>query len=238
MNNESNNILMRSFLFLLVFSLFPLLSHAQQDSINRVDQNGKRHGLWMKKYANGNIRYRGTFVHGKETGEFLFYLPDNPKHPSAKKIYKENSDEVYVIFYRKNGKKESEGYFKNQKRTGTWKYYFPDGKTLMSTEEYSNGKKNGVAKIFYKNGTLAEKTHYKDGLKDGTSETFGINGKPLAFTTYRNGKPDGPCRTYLENGELYSSGQYKNGLKTGIWEFHIDGKIIRTEHPEWVHRKH
>ena len=41
--------------------------------INQLDANGKRTGLWEKKYPSGRLRYTGDFLAGKEVGTFKFY---------------------------------------------------------------------------------------------------------------------------------------------------------------------
>jgi antitoxin component YwqK of YwqJK toxin-antitoxin module len=154
---------MRILTFIIIITLTGNI--LAQDSINRYDKAGKRHGLWIKKYPNGNIRYKGQFIHGKETGVFRFYSPDNPKHPIAEKEHSQSEDLIYVTFYQKNGKKESEGKMKGKKRTGKWTYYFADGKTILSTEEYQEGKLNGIQKTYYRNGKIAKEVHYKNGKK-------------------------------------------------------------------------
>ena len=35
--------------------------------INKLDANGKNHGVWRKNFENTNvIRYEGEFLHGKD----------------------------------------------------------------------------------------------------------------------------------------------------------------------------
>ncbi len=228
---------MRKSLFIALVIITGMAAATAQDTINRYDEAGRRHGLWIKKYSNGNIRYRGTFSHGKETGKFFFYSPSNPDHPSAVKDYTAGDGRVKVSFYRDDGTLESEGFFIGKKRTGTWKYYFKDGKTLLSTEEYRDGKRNGVSYTYYVNGKTAKEAHYKDGKLHGTVKMYSRDGVLLELMTYRDGIAEGPAEIYDENGNLYAKGQYSAGLKTGEWEFHIDGKVIRTTHPEWIHRK-
>ena len=53
-------------LFLIGFSL-----NAQT---NKMDEAGKRHGVWKGIYETSKrLRYEGTFNHGKETGTFKFF---------------------------------------------------------------------------------------------------------------------------------------------------------------------
>ena len=88
-------------LFLICFlNLF--IGYAQGD-INRLDENGKRHGVWKKYYNNNRVRYSGTFEHGKETGIFKFYSASNSDFPVIVKEYEEMSDMAKVQFYTPSG---------------------------------------------------------------------------------------------------------------------------------------
>ena len=222
----------KTFVFLLLFFLISLHLQAQ----NQFDAQGKRHGVWIKKYPNGNIRYRGTFEHGKEVGIFKFYAVTGQKHPVAVKEYTTDSDIVKVSFYSLKGKLESEGKMRGKKRTGLWKYYFPDGKSLLATENYKEGLLDGVSKTYYKNGKLAEEAHYKMGKLHGKHVRYADTGKTVEQLTYKDGVMDGPAVFYDEKGEIFARGNYEKGVKTGIWEFNMDGEMVKSA-PEKIHLK-
>jgi hypothetical protein len=60
------------FLLLASISLFAQTDH------NKLDEKGKKHGLWKGVYEDTkNPKYEGTFEHGKEVGVFTFF--DNTK---------------------------------------------------------------------------------------------------------------------------------------------------------------
>ena len=62
------------FLVLLVFGSFLSLTTLVAQGVNQVDANGERDGLWQKFYeGTSQLRYEGTFQHGKEVGTFKFY---------------------------------------------------------------------------------------------------------------------------------------------------------------------
>ena len=45
--------------------------------VNKLDEAGKRHGVWKKFYPNSKqLRYEGEFNHGKEVGTFKFYCEE------------------------------------------------------------------------------------------------------------------------------------------------------------------
>ena len=208
-----------------------------QENINLLDKNGKNHGVWKKKHSNGHLRYEGQFEHGKETGVFKFYAVTGQKHPIAIKEYFADIDSISVAYFNLSGKLESKGKMISKDRVGIWNYYFPDGKTLMSQETYKANKLNGERKIFYKNGLLTEISNYVDGKLNGNRKRFGDDGKVTEDMTYDMGIVNGPAVIYDENGEVYARGNYEKGLKTGIWEFKIDGKWIKTDKPEKIKSK-
>ena len=217
------------FSFLLFFAF--QFSNAQEP-VNQVDKNGKHHGVYKKYYDNGNLRYEGSFDHGKEIGVFKFYAASGEKHPVATKEYYKHTDSIAVKYYSLQGVLESEGKMVDKNREGLWNYYFPDGKTIMSTENYKQNLLDGEIKIFFKDGKLAEISHYKAGKLNGNLKRYGDDGKPREDITYLNGIAHGPTILYDENGEEYAKGNYENGFKAGIWDFKMNGIWISTEDPD------
>ena len=57
----------------------------------------------------------------------------------------------------------------------------------MTLEYYANGKLNGVRKVFYKSGLIAEETTYKDGVKEGLYKSYAENGIVLEESNFKNG---------------------------------------------------
>ena len=60
---------MKYIFYLLLF--FSLSSSAQ--SINYVDVDGNKQGVWKKTYKNGSLRYEGTFKDDIAQGIFYYY---------------------------------------------------------------------------------------------------------------------------------------------------------------------
>ena len=46
-------------------------------SINDIDINGNKQGIWKKTYNNGLIRYKGQFKDNKPQDLFLYYYSLN-----------------------------------------------------------------------------------------------------------------------------------------------------------------
>lgn len=224
------NIIFKIAFFLLVFTS----QFYAQDSINLLDKNGKFHGKYRKFHANGNLRYEGTFEHGKEVGIFKFYAISGEKTPIAIKEYNTKNDSIKVSFFATSGKLESKGMMIGKNREGKWQYFFSDGKTLMSVENYKNDLLEGEFIVYYKNGKITEISNYKNGKLHGNRKRFADDGHIVEDLNYENGIAHGPAKLYDEKGDLYGKGNYENGLKTGVWEFKIEGEWISTNSPDKI----
>ncbi|MCX6242043.1 MAG: hypothetical protein NTX43_09585 [Bacteroidetes bacterium] len=76
--------------------------------------DGKRNGLWISWYMNGNKWSEGTFKNGKSEGKRVTYF--------------------------ENGKVRYEGDYKNDQRIGKWRFFDENGK-LLAEEDFSAPKK-------------------------------------------------------------------------------------------------
>jgi antitoxin component YwqK of YwqJK toxin-antitoxin module len=218
----------KPFLYSLI-ALFLSVNLWAQTEINQLDAQGKRHGIWKKLYQNGNLRYIGQFEHGKEVGTFKFYPITGEKHPMVIKKFNKTTDLATVEYYSTKGVLESTGQMSGKKRIGQWTYFFADGKTVMSIENYKDGLLDGELKIFYKSGKLTELSHYKNGKKHGNSLRYSDEGVLMENLTYKDGVIHGPAVIYDEKGEVFARGSYENGIKAGIWEFNMDGEMVKFD---------
>jgi antitoxin component YwqK of YwqJK toxin-antitoxin module len=198
--------------------------------INQFDVQGKRHGLWKGIYEKTKRpRYEGTFNHGKETGIFKYFDDTKAGTVIATRDFSKGDGSCYTIFFNQKGKKVSEGVLKNKLPEGEWKYYHLDSDQYMTLENYKKGKLDGVKKVFYKDGTLAEESMYSNGDLNGYYKKYAENGKPLEDSNYKNGEFHGPALYYDGAGNLVFKGQYKNGRKSGYWETYEEGKLVKKE---------
>lgn len=200
-----------------------------QDQINKIDANGKKHGLWKGTYDDtNNPRYEGTFEHGIEVGKFTFYDNTKVKKVVATRDFSENGTKAYTIIFK--GKfKVSEGLVVNKVYEGEWKYYHLDMDVVMTSEHYKKGVLNGMRKIFYKSGEIAEETPYVDGKKEGVYRKYTENGTIVEETHYQNDLPHGPTTFREPNGKIALIGQHKKGKAVGIWKFYKNGKLDKEE---------
>ena len=204
------------FLFNLSFS---------QD-INKLDENGKKNGFWKGIYKESKRpRYEGTFNHGKEVGMFKFFDDTKVGTIIATREFNPNDNSCYTIFYNQNKNKVSEGKLLNKQFEGEWKYYHEDLPSIMTSEMYVNGKLNGVRKVFYKSGEIAEETTYSKGIKNGIYKSYAENGVVFEESIYKNGNYEGIATYKSVENQITGQGLYKNGKKVGIWKMLEKGKV-------------
>jgi len=206
-------------------------SFAQAD-VNQLDPNGKRHGVWKKFYSNKRIRYQGKFNHGKEIGVFKYFSAASSDYPVAIKKFNTENNLAEVNFYSEAGILLSKGKMKGKNRVGMWLFFHEDGKTVMSEENYMQGKLNGEYKTFYKTGKSTEIAYYRDGLLDSVYRKYSIKGHLYQHFTYKDGKLNGKAVYYSrKTGTLTTKGLFRNDLRVGTWENYVDGELISTEQP-------
>lgn len=203
-------MLKHSIFFALLVS-FVFSDSSMAAGLNKTDKKG-RQGQWEKLYPNGNKMYEGQFKNDVPFGVFKRYA-ENGNLQSVQTYGK--GDESSVVFYEFDGKTVStEGKFKGKLKVGEWKYY--SNGTLILTEMYVDGKKNGVSKS-YREGKLLEETPYKNDLKDGVEKAYLPDGKLYAETTYKEGKLHGPYKMYEGNETPVETGEFNNDNRHGKW---------------------
>lgn len=194
--------------------------------VNKLDENGNKHGLWKGLYQESNrVRYEGVFEHGKEVGLFKFFDDTKAGNIIATREFNTKDNSCYSIFYNQNKNKVSEGRLVNKKYEGEWKYYHEDLPSIMTLEFYVNGKLNGIRKVFYKSGQLAEETTYYNGLKNGSYKSYAENGVVLEESNFSNGLYNGQAIYRNVDNQIAGQGLYKNDKKVGIWKILQKGKL-------------
>ena len=219
---------MKSIIFLFFFNT--LFSLAQTD-FNKLDNNGKKHGVWKGLYPESNrVRYEGTFEHGKEVGVFNYYDDTKAQSIIATREFTAKDNTVYTIFYDQRKNKVSEGKQVNKLFEGQWKFYHQNSKEVMTIENYKNGKLEGLRTVFYPSTKIAEETNYSNGKKNGLYKKYSEkDAVVLEESNYKNGEYDGLAIYRDPLGNIVAHGKYVNGKKKGIWQFYENGKLVSEE---------
>lgn len=212
--------------YLVILLFFTTSLFAQ--TINQLDANGKKQGVWKGTYEQSKRpRYEGTFEHGKEVGMFKFFDDTSVGTLIATREFNPKDNSCYSIFYNQKGNKVSEGKLVNKLYVGEWKYYHEDSPLVMTSENYSNGKLNGLRKVTYPSGKIAEEAYYKNGKKDGSYKKYTESGIVLEESLYKNGEFEGLAIFRSPDNVVVAKGIFVKGKKEGIWEFNTNGKITK-----------
>jgi len=200
-----------------------------QSEVNKLDDKGNKNGYWKGYFTETkNVKYEGTFDHGKEVGVFTYYDNTKTKTVVATREFSPKDNSAYTIFYDPLKNKVSEGKVVNKVYEGEWKYYHKASKTVMTIENYSKGKLEGLRSVFYASGKLAEETIYKNNLKNGPYKRYTETGILIEESNYKNNQYDG-LATFRDpdDGNIVSKGKFTDGKKTGIWQFFEKGKLVK-----------
>ncbi len=212
--------------FLLVFVLFSIIANAQE-VLNQMDNQSKRQGTWLKKFENGQERYRGEFEDNKPVGIFFYYYDDGVKSSEVNYIGEEGTTSTAKFFHR-NGTIMGEGKYLNQQKDGEWKYY-DDQSMLSSIDNYENGKLNGMNKVFFLNGSLASEIPFVDGLKNGDFIEYFSDGTIKMQGTYQDNTYSGKYLQNYADGKLMVEGEYKVAVKNGLWKYFADDGRLKAQ---------
>ena len=217
---------MRSIIVFLISLLFSVL-HAQTES-NKLDAKGLKHGLWKGVYEESKRpRYQGTFEHGKEVGVFQFFDDTQKGDVIATREFNPKDNSAFTIFYDQNKNKVSEGKVVNKLFEGEWKYYHYASPAVMTTENYKNGKLEGVRTVYFLNGKVAEQINYVNNLKQGAYKKYTESGVVLEESFFKNNEYDGLAIFRNDSGIVVAKGMFAKGLKTGTWDVLENGKLVK-----------
>ncbi|MEW6773276.1 MAG: hypothetical protein AB1304_04695 [Bacteroidota bacterium] len=126
------------------------------DTINIIDINGKKQGIWRTYWNNGDLRSECFYVDDKKNGlEIIFY--DTPDCPEQEAYYKNDSLDGWLIRYSKRCKKIFEEHYVAGKKEG-WEIEYYDNGMKKATGYYKNGALDGFYKVYDKKGRFAYET--------------------------------------------------------------------------------
>lgn len=214
--------------FIILLTFVSVMGWSQTD-INQLDTDGNRHGTWRKNFdGTDQIRYEGQFEHGKEVGQFKFYQIVGKKSKlAATKDFNHDNDLTQVTFYTLKGMVMSKGKMRGKTYVGEWLYYHKNSKVLMTKEIYNDeGQLNGLKKVFYENGQLAEETPYRNGKIHGEVNYYSEDGVLVKTYNYENDQLHGPSKHFNRAGAVTVEGSYKRNKKTGIWKYYANGELV------------
>ena len=117
---------------------------------------------------------------------------------------------------------------------GDEKKYIYDGKArkrlVVAEIRWSNGKIDGVKRLYHQNGKLRLETPFQNGLRHGVSKEYDLVGRPGKITHYRQGKRHGEM---IENWTLTGKPRrivpYVNDVIEGLVREFYDSGLKKKE---------
>ena len=124
-----------------------------------------------------------------------------------------NEDSVHVgnwTWWHPNGKVFRQGKYDNQgRKVGVWRVFYNDG----SKHEENVMSGNGTSRTWYADGKLQSEVKVVDGKKDGMFVSWYNNGQKKDEVPYVNGVKEGKTREWHENGKLKFEGEGRAGRR-------------------------
>jgi antitoxin component YwqK of YwqJK toxin-antitoxin module len=196
--------------------------------INTVDDKGRKHGDWTVYDGSGELKYKGTYVEGKPSGEFTYFYPGGKVQAEITNI--DFGRIRYMRMYHPNGNLMAEGKYILQDKDSTWNYYKESDGSLTLVEHYINGLRQGNCETYYPSGQLMEITPYVDDKKEGPWVQYFSDGSLKAKGSYKDDQLEGLYVLNHLNGNVEISGTYHQGQKDGAW-VHLSeiGELMKKE---------
>ena len=185
-------------------------------SQNKIDEKGRKQGVWSKSDKKGNKIYQGNFKDDFEVGVFTYYYEDG-KTIKAKTEYSEKGKFANTKLFNKEGAIISDGFYKNRKKDSLWNLFDNNGKKI-GEERYSNGLKAGQSNYWDKAEVLVETVNYTNDKKNGIyyKNTYQ---RGYFFLTFKDDKRNGPYEDFYYYEKLKIKGTYKEDKKEGEWKY-------------------
>ncbi|MGM0497709.1 MAG: toxin-antitoxin system YwqK family antitoxin [Bacteroidota bacterium] len=206
------------FILLTAFMAMGFNLQAQNDTINNYDDQDRKHGTWVKKYSNGQVRYEAEFEHGKPTGTTKRYH----RNGNLKAVMKyQTPKKVFTELYNKDGEKQAEGIYNERKKDSVWTF-FDEDERIMAKDNYKSGKRHGKSLRFFRNEDTSYVVHWRDGKRDGEVRQYFDNGKEKLVGFYSDGDLKGTLTIFYPSGLKKVEGQYENNVRDGKWVYYSE----------------
>ncbi|MCB0773633.1 MAG: toxin-antitoxin system YwqK family antitoxin [Flavobacteriales bacterium] len=181
---------------------------AATDTLNRVDQQGRKQGWWRitgpvedkPDYGTGALYEEGRYVDNRRSGTWKRYWP-NGRTQSQIHYEKGLPKGKYATFYA-DGKPEEQGFWDVDRNTGTFKRWHANGNPAQDFVFDAHGLRDGIQKYYHENGRLAVEVRIVQGREEGMMKRYYPSGElqetmefhagvfdAKSFKAYRSTKP-------------------------------------------------
>ena len=113
------------------------------------------------------------------------------------------------------------------RKVGMWTESDPHGGVMVG--EYLDGKRHGVWRHLFADGSVRSEGSYDSGVVDGDWTWYRSTGGLLQRGGFLGSEKHGLWERWDAEGNLIDSGTWDRGRKTGEWTYYNpDGSIKRT----------
>ncbi len=164
-----------------------------QDTLNRVDDMGRKHGYWRfvapstekAGYPDGALVEEGRYNGGKRVGLWRRYWP-NGKVMSEITYQMGRPKGAYTTYYP-SGQVEEQGTWDLDRNTGKFQRWHPNGQLAQDFVFNAYGVRDGEQKYFHENGNLAVQVRIEEGKEEGTLKRYTADGQLQQVAEFNDG---------------------------------------------------
>jgi antitoxin component YwqK of YwqJK toxin-antitoxin module len=200
----------------------------KNDTINLIDHNGRKQGIWKEYWSNGKPRYQCSYINGKKDGVYLFF-EENGEFGSIG-FYKKDTSTGWGFEYRNNKLWRSRFYINSIQASDLYEYNDNEIPETGGNLQFGNGQRIE----YFNNGEIKEITSFRNYKRDGFYYKFFRNGQIQETGTYlmdklwtiiysfdslgnkidmgNLSKGNGYLKTYYSNSLPCKIEEYQNGL--------------------------
>ena len=189
---------------LLGQAVFAQGSTVQPDTLNRLDELGRKQGWWKisapkedkPAYADGQLIEEGTYTNGRRIGLWRRYWP-NGKPMSEINYVMGLPRGNYKTFYP-DGRTEEQGTWDLDRNTGGFQRFHPNGQLAQDFVFNAYGTRDGIQKYYHENGHLEVEVSIKEGKEEGTLKRYYANGDLQQVAQFNDGVINASNSKYIK----------------------------------------
>lgn len=117
--------------------------------------------------------------------------------------------------------------FSNGKKQGEFRINYPTSPQVRKISNYSKDQLHGLYSEFHEDGTYIVKGEYKDDLKHGTWIYYQENNKAGLYEQFQEGKLHGQYKQWHLNGNVAVVTNYQEGVMNSFYHSYYSNKQIK-----------
>ena len=154
-----------------------------QSAVGKTE-NGKKNGEWKSYYKNGQVAKIECYVNDTLNGT--------------------------CSYFGENGEIKQKVSYNMGTTVDSFITYFQNGNPNLEEWKDSNGRTQGLFRVYHPNGQLSQLGHMNDDYLDDTCKTFFDNGQPRTIEYYKKRKKEGAWQYFSARGKLIKTEHYSN----------------------------